>query len=132
MTKHFELTEEFKINVFGVKVFRIKATIKSKWAEVGELGGFVDNDARVSGNAWVSGDAEIESNNDFCVFQNFGSSNRNTTFFKTKSKEIKVVCGCFLGTLLEFSQKVVSTHGDSKFAKEYLSIVEVVKIKFNL
>ena len=101
-------------------------------------------DAEVYGNACVSGETEIrygvcltdeayvKNNEDFCFFYGFGRTNRRTTFFKTKEGNIFVVCGCFEGTLEEFIEKVKETHGDNKFAKEYLSIVEVVKIKFNL
>ena len=35
-------------------------------------------------------------------------------------------------TIEEFEKQVKKTHGEGKNAKEYLSIIEVVKIKFNL
>lgn len=41
-------------------------------------------------------------------------------------------CGCFGGTLEEFAEKVKDTHGDSRFAKEYLAAIEVVKIHFEI
>jgi len=238
MEKNFELTEEFKINAFGVKVFRIKSTKKSKHVESGVLGGWVEKEenvsgnawvygdaevsgdarvygdawvygdaevsgdarvygdawvygnaevygdarvsgnaevygdarvsgnaevygdarvsgnaevygdarvygnARVSGNAWVSGDArvsgnaevygnaELKSDNDFCVFSKFGSSNRNTTFFKTKEENvIKVKCGCFFGTILEFKEKVKSSHKGTKFEQQYLLMSELAELK---
>jgi hypothetical protein len=168
MEKHYVLTSETKVNIFGIKLFRIKSTKKTKWAEDGELGGWVDTEntpngnaqvsgdawvsgnarvygnarvsgnaqvygnARVSGNAQVYGDGKIESNNDFCTFQNFGSENRCTTFFKCADGLTKVVCGCFFGTLEQFIKQVIETHADNIFAKSYLAIVEVVKIKFNL
>lgn len=40
------------------------------------------------------------------------------------------MCGCFEGNLDEFTKKVKITHGDSKYAKEYLTMVEVVRIHF--
>ena len=101
-------------------------------------------DAEVYGNACVSGETEVrygvcltdkayvKNNEDFCFFYGFGRTNRRTTFFKTKEGNIFVVCGCFEGTLEEFMEKVKETHEDNKYAKEYLAIVEVVKIKFNL
>ncbi|WP_407478435.1 hypothetical protein, partial [Elizabethkingia anophelis] len=88
--------------------------------------------ARVSGNAWVYGNADTKSNNDYCCFQNFGSSNRTTTFFKENDSKVKVSCGCFSGSIEEFEKQVIGTHGEGKHAKEYLSIIEVVKIKFGL
>ena len=59
MKKHFELTQEYKINSLGVKLFRIKATTKSKYADIGDLGGWVEKESNLSGNAWVSDDAEV-------------------------------------------------------------------------
>jgi len=86
----------------------------------------------VSGNAKVSGNADTKSNNDYCCFQNFGSTNRTTTFFKEKNSKVKVSCGCFSGSIEKFEKQVKETHGEGKHAKEYLSIIEVVKIKFDI
>ena len=136
--KHFKLTNETKVNAFGVTLFRIELTIDCKWGDAGDKGGWVEKENNLSGNAWVSGNAEvygnadINSNNDYCGFQNFGSSNRFTTFFKTKNKEVIVRCGCFDGNLLDFETQVKKTHGDNKFAQEYLAMVALVKIKFGL
>src|SRR3972149_2516520 len=67
MKTNFELSDEKKINSSGVELFRIK--VKKKFTnkfegdiEVGSIGGWVDNIARVSGNAWVYGDAEVYGN----------------------------------------------------------------------
>jgi hypothetical protein len=84
----------------------------------------LNDDARVYGNAWVCGDA------DYVCAKGLGSYYRNTTFYRCKNGDIGVVCGCFNGNLDEFTKKVKSTHGDSKYAKEYLAMVEVVKIHF--
>ena len=143
MKKNFVLTDEFKINLFGVKVFRIKCTRKIKYAEIGDLGGFIEKESNISGNAWVSGDAQVSGNawvysnalvsssNDYCCFHSFGSINRTTTVFKTTT-EIKISCGCFLGTISEFEFKVKQTHANTKFEREYMAIIEVIKIKFEL
>jgi len=160
MKKHFELTEEFKITAFGVKLFRIKATRKSKHASKGALGGWVEKkenlsgdawvsgnaqvygDARVSGNAWVHGDARVYGDawvygdarvygyNDFCYFQGFGSVGRATTMFKCEGGKIQVNCGCFSGDLDAFIKQVKDTHGESKYAREYIAMVELARIKF--
>ena len=63
--KKFELTDEFVTNVFGKKLFRIKALVAFGNVEKGELGGFIEKednlshggDARVFDNAWVFGNA---------------------------------------------------------------------------
>jgi len=57
--KHFELTEKFVLNFMGVKLFQIKATKKSKWAEVGDLGGYIEKEENLYGDAWVYGDARV-------------------------------------------------------------------------
>lgn len=57
--KKFELTAEFVTNIFGKKLFRIKALVAFGNVEKGELGGFIEKEDNLShsGNAWVSGDA---------------------------------------------------------------------------
>ena len=70
MEKKFELTDNFVINAFGIKMFQIKCTKSFKYANEGDLGGYVEKednlsqsgDAWVSGNAWVSGDAWVSGN----------------------------------------------------------------------
>lgn len=41
MKKKFELTDEFIINSFGIKLFRIKCTRTFKYAQEGDFGGFI-------------------------------------------------------------------------------------------
>ena len=150
--KKYVLTENYKINVFGVKLFQIKAVRSFAYIDEGELGGFVEKednldhdgnawvhgnaevygDARVHGNAEVYGDARVYGNADYCCFLGFGSCNRNTTMFRDKNNNVMVSCGCFFGTLDEFSAKVQKIHGDSLFGREYKSIVQVARIHFGL
>jgi len=130
--KHFELTENFKINIFWIKLFQIKCTKKILFAEVGDLGGWIESEKNISGDAWVYGDAQVYGNADYCCFQSFGSTNRITTVFREESNKLKIVCGCFSGTLEEFTEQVKETHGDNKFSKEYFAIIEVIKILFEL
>lgn len=87
-------------------------------------------DARISGNARICGNAWIHSGTDYLCFQGLGSQNRNTTFFKCEDGHIHVSCGYFSGTIQEFENEVKETHGDNKYAKEYLACIEVVKIYF--
>ena len=97
----------------------------------------VCGDAKVCGNAWVFGNAEVCGNArvygdaDYITIKGLGSKYRNTTIFRTK-ENIAVKCGCFYGTLAEFVDKVKETHGNSKFAKEYLALIDLVKIHFEL
>ena len=93
---------------------------------------WVSGDARVYGDARVSGNARVSGDADYICFKGFGSENRNTTMFRTKNGDVYVCCGCFKGSLKEFSEKVKKTHGSSKYAKEYLACVEVAKIHFEI
>ena len=209
--KKFELTSEFITNIFGTKLFRIKALIEFGNVKAGELGGFVEKEenlsqdgnawvydsARVYGNACVCGDARVYGNacvcgdacvcGNACVYDNarvcgdarvydnacvcgnarvcdnacvcgnarvcdnacvcgnarvygdagyatvhgFGSEYRTTTFFKTKAGDIGVKCGCFYGNLSEFRKKVVETHGETKKAKEYLMLADLMEFRFS-
>ena len=62
--KKFELTSETKINIFGKKLFRIKALISFGSVEEGETGGWVEKEDNLShsGNAWVFDNAEVSDN----------------------------------------------------------------------
>ena len=92
----------------------------------------VSGNACVYGNAWVSGNAKVYGNADYATASGFGSEYRTTTFFKLKnSDEIGVRCGCFYGTLKEFKEKVKETHGESKKAKEYLMLADLMEYRFS-
>ena len=86
----------------------------------------------VYGNVWLGDDAMIRDDADYLHFMGLGSCNRNTTFFKCHDGHIHVFCGCFHGNLAEFENQVRETHGDTKYAKEYLACVTTVKIHFGI
>ena len=138
MDKHFELTNKFIINAFGVKLFQIKCTRRIKYAEVGDLGGYIEKEDNLSGDAWVSGDAQVygnarvSNNNEHCGFDCFGSVNRHTHAYKTQSGKVEITCGCFRGSIEEFDRQVKKTHQGNKFERQYMAIAEVIKIKFGL
>ena len=104
----------------------------------------VYGNARIFGNAHIFGDplvygdacmcdnAQVSSDADYICLKGFGSRNRNTTMFRTENGNICVSCGCFIGSLQEFENKVKETHGNNKFAKEYLALVEAAKIHFEV
>ena len=98
----------------------------------------VCGNAKVCGNAWVYGNAElcgnarVYGNADYITIKGLGSRYRDTTIFKTRNEDVVVRCGCFYGTLTEFVNEVGITHGDSKYAKEYLALVELAKIHFGI
>ena len=59
MAKHFKLTAETKINIFGKTLYRIECVIDCKWAKAGDKGGWLEKEDNLSGYAWVSGNAEV-------------------------------------------------------------------------
>ena len=123
--KKFELTSETKINIFGKKLFRIKALISFADVEAGETGGWVEKEGNVnqSGDAWVSGNA------DYTTIHGFGTQFRTTTFFRCKDKKVRVACGCFFGTIPEFREQVKNTR-KGKIAEEYLMIADLMEKHF--
>ena len=62
--KKFELTNEFITNMFGTKLFRIRALVEFGDVEAGELGGYVEKESNLGhdDNAWVYGDAWVYGN----------------------------------------------------------------------
>ena len=153
----YELTDE-TIDVSGTTLHRIKALKDFGNVKKGELGGYVESEynlsqigncwvygnarvcgdaelcgnARVYGNAEVCGNARVYGNADYITIKGLGSRYRDTTIFKTRNEDVVVRCGCFYGTLTEFVNEVGITHGDSKYAKEYLALVELAKIHFGI
>ena len=138
MAKKFELTAEFVTNIFGKKLFRIKALMAFGDVEEGELGGYLekeenldhDGDAWVSGNAQVYGNARVSGDAEYTTIKGFGRECRTTTFFRLKNGEVGVRCGCFYGTIEQFREKVQETQRDSKYAKEYLMIADLMELHF--
>ena len=147
--KKFELTSETKINIFGKKLFRIKALISFGIVKTGETGGWVEKEENVnqSGNAWVFDNAEVFGNAevfdnarvfgnawvfdnaDYATIHGFGTQFRTTTFFRCKDKQVKVSCGCFYGTIPEFREQVKNTR-KGKIAEEYLMIADLMEKHF--
>ena len=153
--KKFELTSETKINIFGKKLFRIKALISFADVEAGETGGWVEKEgnvnqagnawvygnAEVAGDAWVSdnaevsgnaevyGNAEVSGDADYTTIHGFGTQFRTTTFFRCKDKKVRVACGCFFGTIPEFREQVKNTR-KGKIAEEYLMIADLMENHF--
>ena len=62
--KKFELTNEFVTNMFGTKLFRIRALVEFGVVEAGELGGYVVKESNLGHDdkAWVYGVARVYDN----------------------------------------------------------------------
>lgn len=137
--KKFELTSEFKIDLSGRKLFRIKALIDIERYGVKAcyLGGWVEKednlsqtgDAWVSGNAQVSGDAKVSGNADYATIKGFGTVYRTTTFFRCQDGAVRVTCGSFYGTIDEFREQIKRTR-EGKVADEYLKIADLMEYHF--
>ena len=147
--KKYEFTGETKrVELWNrtATLHRIKATVEFGFVKVGELGGWIEKEENLSheGKAWVCGDAEVWGNANVCgnaevflashvlVMGSVGSRNDFTTFFRDKDNEITVKCGCFLGKIDKFLEKVTQTHGNNKYALVYRAAVEVAKLQIEL
>ena len=151
--KRWEFTGETKI-YFGITLKRIRAAVEFKLKcgiviAKGELGGWIEKESNLSGDAWVYGDAvvcgdarvcgnarvygdaevcgnamvygdaRVKSSKDYCVYKNTWSSFRWFTY--TKSNKMWSV-GCFYGT---GSELIAKAYKDSeKSGKCYEAIVK--------
>ena len=147
--KKFELTGNTKIWC-GRTLYQIKALISFGIVSAGELGGHVEKETNVSedgnawvfGDAWVSGnaqvsgdarvygDAQVSGNAQVMWFSKVGSENGTLTAYYSKTKEIIVTRGCFIGTIDEFERKVKEVHAGKKTEKEYLILIDYIKTRF--
>lgn len=127
-------TKEIRLLFRTATLHRICATVASGIVEVGDLGGWIEKEENLSheGKAWVWGNAEVFSASHVLVIGAIGSRNDFTTFYRDKDNEITVKCGCFLGKIDRFLEKVTQTHGDSKYALVYRAAVEVAKLQIDL
>ena len=157
MSKKYEFTGEVKV-VFGHALHRIRAAVAFGNVEKDEIGGWIENESNLSheGDAWVYGDAKVygdaEVYGNAKVYGNaevcgdawvcgdahyltvgpIGSRGGFTTFFRTKSLEIGVTCGCFRGNIQEFAKKVEETHGGNDHARRYAAAIELAKACIDL
>ena len=147
--KKFEFTGETKtISLFfrTATLHRIRAVAEFGLVKIGDIGGWIEKEENLSheGKAWVCGnaevwgdakvwgDAEVFSASHVLVIGAIGSQDDFTTFFRDKDNEITVKCGCFLGKIDKFLEKVTQTHGDSKYALVYRAAVEVARLQIDL
>lgn len=94
-------------------------------------GSQVEGYAYVGGDARVGGSARVSGNADFSIIGGFGRFFRTTTFFRCQDGKVRTQCGCFYGDLKEFCANVKETHGESKLAKEYLMIADLMEMHFS-
>ena len=93
----------------------------------------VSDNAVVSNNAVVSGNALIETKEDYLVIGPAKSSGRFTTAHKDSKIGVRVNCGCFSGTVKEFSEAIENTHKDDKDALEqYRLFCQLIAFNFGV
>ena len=140
--KKYEFTGEIK-TIFGIEFKQIRAIVNFGCVVAGEIGGWIEceenlsqsgnawvsGNARVYGNARVSGNAWVKKDDDYMVIGGAGRYNRFTTFFKCRDKTIKVICGCFFGTIIEFRTKVKEKHKGNKHEKVYLAMADMAELQ---
>lgn len=96
------------------------------------------DDAEIYASAWLCGNAEVGDNADISEREHIldigfiGSRARNTTFFRTKNKEISVICGCFKGSIDDFEKAIEETHGDNKHGRVYKLAIAMAKEQIEL
>ena len=93
---------------------------------------WVCGNAQVSGDARVYGDAQVYSSKHILLVGPIGSRNDYTTFFRNRNRGISVSCGCFLGEIDKFIEKVIETHGENKHASVYRAAAELAKLQIDL
>ena len=154
MIKKFELDLSSKITVFGIELFRVKASISFGNVKEGELGGYIANEGNLShsGNAWVYGDARVygdaEVSGDARVYGNamvsgdamvsgnawvsklndhivFKNSWSSGRYFTYTRSNQKWRVGCFYGTSEELIKKAYQDSEDS--GRHYEAYVNFVK-----
>ena len=89
----------------------------------------VKGDAIVRGDTRLSSNAIIASTHDYLVIGPIGSRDDYTTFY-CAATGIWVCCGCFNGEIEKFKNEVKRTHGDNKYAKEYMDAIEFAYKRF--
>ena len=146
--KKYEFTGETKV-IDDMTLHQIRALIDFNDVLAGDIGGWIEKEgnlshdddawvsdnAEVSGNAWVYGNAKVYGNAwvfstaHILVIGPIGSRNDFITFYRDKDNEITVKCGCFLGKIDVFLDKVTDTHGDSKHAAVYRAAAALAELQ---
>ena len=81
------------------------------------------------GGANLGGADKMTSVDDILFVGPIGSRADYTHIYRT-DKGVYVKCGCFFGTVDEFASRVKDTHGNNKFANQYLKVIDFVNKYF--
>ena len=139
--KRFEFVPGAEIVIApGRTVKRIRAlvAIAAFGVSPGDLGGYIEKEAQVYGNAWVSGNARVygdaQVSGDAWVYGRglifwasiVGTENGTLTVYNGKGNTLLVTRGCFSGTVDEFLTKSADTH-DDRTRTEYRMLIDVAR-----
>ena len=93
----------------------------------------VYGDAWVSGKAQVYGDALIAGREDWLLVGPAKSSGWFTTAYRDEKLGVRVACGCFSGTVREFSESIEKTHaGNPVHLQQYRLFCQLVASNFGV
>ena len=128
---HFEFTGETKV-FLGITLKRIKASISFGTIIKGEIGGWIEKEENLSGNAWVYGDAQVYG--DAWVYGNarvYGDAWKKsplhimlTRWPLTVSSKTIITIGCNSLTLQQWNEQ-----SDCIIKKEKMSKEEITEYK---
>lgn len=122
-------------SIFGNVLFEfskenntIKDTVEEAVRRGADLRGADLRDANLR-DADLRDAGKITSVDDILLIGPIGSRADYTHIYRT-DKGIFIKCGCFFGTVEEFASKVKDTHGDNKYANQYLKVIDFVNKYF--
>ncbi len=119
-----------------MKRIRALIAIAALGVAPGELGGYIESEGnlqQVSGNAWVYGNARVESQTDWLLVGPAKSSGRFTTAYRDTKIGVRVSCGCFTGTAQEFSAQIEETHaGNQQHLQQYRLFCQLIAFSFDI
>lgn len=78
-------------------------------------------------SARVTGKALVMNSADYITIGAIGSRNDTTTFYRGADGKIYVSCGCFNGSIDDFTAKVKAVHAGTKHERTYLLAIELAK-----
>ena len=96
-----------------------------------EEGVVIQGDAKISGNAFIGKRAQLAGNavatkpDSVIIIGPIGSRMDNTTYAMESDT---IICGCFIGTLDEFEERVKKRHRNNKYAKQYMAMIAMLRV----
>ena len=136
MNKYKILKDQY-IEAIGKKLYRIQALKDFNGVKAGDTGGYIENESNLSqsDNAWVSGNtrvygnAQVSSTRHYLNLGPIGSRNGYTTIYRDKNRKAMVICGCFSGNLDDFERAVHKTHAGTKYEAEYMALIQLARMR---